>query len=79
MFVLRFQEDEQFLLTFGEVTEVHIYDYDWFDGPYEVTPRFEDQTLETQMKLMRDDVTVNEIPVEIVPNVAGGNTVTIGG
>ena len=79
MFVLRFQEDEQFLLTFGEVTEVHIHDYDWFDGPYEVTPRFEDQTLETQMKLMRDDVTVNEIPVEIVPNVAGGNTVTIGG
>jgi hypothetical protein len=49
-----------------------------FDGPYEVTPRFYEQKLETKEKLMIDDVTVEIIPAYEVPNIAGGLTVTIG-
>lgn len=49
-----------------------------FDGPYEVTPRFHEQTLETKNKLMIDDVTVEVIPAHEVSNPAGGLTVTIG-
>lgn len=76
-FVLRFQEDESFRLTFGEVTEIHTYDYDWFDGPYEVTPTaWEGQTLETEMKLMRQNVEVEEIPYTETNNDYG-TTVTI--
>ena len=49
-----------------------------YDGPYEVTPRFYEQTLETKNKLMTDDVTVEIIPAHEVTNPAGGLTVTIG-
>lgn len=49
-----------------------------YDGPYEVTPRFYKQKLETKEKLMTDDVTVDVIPVHEVTNPAGGITVTIG-
>ena len=49
-----------------------------YDGPYEVTPRFYEQVLETKEKLMIDDVTVDVIPVHEVTNPAGGITVTIG-
>jgi hypothetical protein len=49
-----------------------------FDGPYEVTPRFYEQKLETKEKLMIDDVTVEVIPAHEVTNPAGGLTVTIG-
>lgn len=49
-----------------------------YDGPYEVTPDFEDQVLETEDLLMSDDVIVKEIPVAEVTNPAGGLTLTIG-
>lgn len=49
-----------------------------YDGPYEVTPRFHEQTLKTKNKLMTDDVTVEVIPAHEVTNPAGGLTVTIG-
>ena len=49
-----------------------------FDGPYEVTPRFHEQTLKTKNKLMTDDVTVETIPVYRTINPSGGNTVSIG-
>ena len=49
-----------------------------FDGPYEVTPRFHKQTLETKNKTMTDDVTVETIPVYRTINPSGGNTVSIG-
>lgn len=49
-----------------------------YDGDYVVDPRFVSQTLETQGKVMRDDVTVNEIAVSAVQNPQGGNTIWIG-
>lgn len=53
--------------------------YPIFAGPYQVTPAFEDQTLETNNKLMTSDVEVEAIYVSSTPNPAGGNTIYIGG
>lgn len=49
-----------------------------YDGSYEVTPRLYAQSLDTDGKLMRDDVTVYEIPVTRTTNPHGGQTVLIG-
>ena len=49
-----------------------------YEGEYEVVPRLYQQGLETRDKVMRDDVTVYEIPVAYTSNVYGGKTVVIG-
>ena len=49
-----------------------------YEGSYEVTPRLYTQTLDTDQKLMGDDVTVYEIPVTRTSNLQGGQTVVIG-
>lgn len=49
-----------------------------YGGPYEVTPRLYAQSLDTDGKLMEDDVTVYEIPVTRTTNPTGGLTVLIG-
>ena len=49
-----------------------------YDGDYEVTPRLYSQSLETDGKLMEDNVTVYEIPVTTTTNPHGGQTVLIG-
>ena len=49
-----------------------------YEGEYTVTPRLYDQYLETNNKVMTDDVTVYEIPVVYTSNVYGGKTVVIG-
>lgn len=51
---------------------------DWYEGEYEVDPRFVQQTLETQNKGMRRDLEVNAIRVAVAQNPQGGNTVYIG-
>lgn len=53
-------------------------DYKHYEGKYEVKPSFEKQKLNTKNKVMDDDVTVKEIPVTVVSNSSGGNTVIIG-
>lgn len=53
-------------------------DLPFYDGPYEVTPRLETQTLETELKAMEHDVTVHEIPVTRTSNPYDGITVLIG-
>lgn len=51
-----------------------------YEGEYEVIPiLYADQVLATSGLVMRDDVTVREIPVEKVSNPSGGYTATIGG
>lgn len=50
-----------------------------YAGPYVVTPAFEEQFLYTDNKLMTSDVEVEAIYVSSTPNLAGGNTVYIGG
>ena len=49
-----------------------------YEGPYDVIPRLYDQSLDTNGKLMRDDVTVYEIPITRTSNPEGGQTVLIG-
>ena len=50
-----------------------------YPGPYNVTPKSYDQTLNTKNLLMINDTTVKEIPYFEVSNTQGGFTVTIGG
>lgn len=49
-----------------------------YTGDYEVTPRLYLQTLATNGKSMRNDVTVYEIPVVSTTNPHGGQTILIG-
>lgn len=48
-----------------------------YKGSYEVTPKVEAQILQTAEKVMRDDVTIKEIPYVEVTNPAGGTTIII--
>lgn len=50
-----------------------------YEGEYEVIPKVVEQKLQTNARLLLDDVTVRKIPKESVSNEAGGYTVTIGG
>ena len=73
---ITFHEDSAFPVEFGEVQ--YITAADWYEGEYEVTPQLTAQTLETEEKMMRHDVTVHEIPVTRTTNPHGGQTVVIG-
>lgn len=67
---------DQFTVTFGNV--IKIPDVDYYEGPYEVTPRaWQETVLETKDKAMADDVTVLEIPYYETGNVYNGLTVYI--
>ena len=49
-----------------------ITNYDYYEGPYVVTPlAYNKIILETNDKLMQDDVTVNEVPYFETSNVSG--------
>lgn len=49
-----------------------------YNGSYEITPKGEDQILETADKKMKEDLTVKAIPYAEVSNTSGGTTFTIG-
>ena len=49
-----------------------------YTGEYTVTPRLYEQALDTDGKIMDEDVTVHEIPVTRATNPHGGQTVLIG-
>ena len=49
----------------------------YYGGTYEVTPQLETQTISTKEKIMYDDITINSIPYQEVPNEYG-DTVYIG-
>lgn len=51
--------------------------YPLYKGEYEVTPTFQEQTLATADKVLKEDVTVKAIPRYDVANTAGGVTVYI--
>lgn len=50
---------------------------EWYEGEYIVIPETYDQTLATELKRMRDDVTVLAIPYVETTNPAGGITAAI--
>ena len=63
----------------GQVGYAQTKPLPWYEGEYEVTPKWEDIVINTKQKSMRDDVTVTEIPYLEVENPQGGVTVVIGG
>ena len=71
-------DSELQLEVWGEFVREHT-DYPDYTGEYVVTPSFDSQTLQTTGKIMRDDVSVEPITVSRTSNLAGGNTVYIGG
>lgn len=61
------------LLTIPSAVGVTVY-----DGPYEVTPKaWEEQVLQTEGKLMADDVTVFRVPYYETINLFDGKTAYI--
>ena len=69
------ESDQEFETDMGEVIMVH--DGAEYEGPYEVIPKVEAQTLETAGKIMKKDVAVKAIPIYEVSNTSGGSTVYI--
>ena len=47
---------------------------DAYTGKYTVTPSRNTQVLETQNKLLKENITIVEIPYAEVNNTSGGNT-----
>ena len=48
--------------------------FDSYKGEYEVVPARREQVLETQNKLLKENITIVEIPYAEVSNISGGNT-----
>lgn len=67
---------DYFCIDFGEFIEISKYEF--YDGEYIVTPDTINQYLETDAKVMRDDVTVLAVPYAEVSNPDGGLTAIIG-
>lgn len=62
------EEEESLDFEIGEFTQVLPDEY---PGPYDVIPKVNAQQLQTQSKLMRENVTVWGIPYEEVSNLYG--------
>lgn len=45
-----------------------------YTGEYEIVPSRKEQTLDTQNKLLKENITVVEIPYSEVSNLGGGKT-----
>lgn len=67
-----------FRVKLPPVAEEPETDAEVYEGPYEVRPTPGGETMQTEGKLMKDDVTVQPIPYFVVSNDAGGETVYIG-
>lgn len=50
-----------------------------YSDTYEVESSFEDYTISTKGKFLRDNVVVKKVPVSTAGNDAGGYTLNIGG
>ena len=65
---------------FGVVTRTGGHAYPVYDGETTVVPKVaSEQVLETAMKTLMEDITVEKISVHVTSNPQGGNTVYIGG
>ena len=52
---------------------------DEYEGEYTIVPKLAAQTLLTKDRVLRKDISVEEIPITVTANTAGGNTIIIGG
>lgn len=76
---VEFHDAQAFDVEFGELHEVGSADILTYDGSYTVKPSLGVQTLETAGKLMEENTIIEPIPIYVVSNNSGGNTVVIGG
>lgn len=77
---VRLETDEALLsLDFGAVNVLHEGALPAYEGPYEVHPTWQNQTLATREKRMTDDLLIYDIPLSETSNDAGGLTLNIGG
>ena len=74
---LNIESSDEVTLEIAEVVTGGGGTLPYYEGSYEVTPKAVDQTLETRMKSMHDNVHVLEIPYSEVENPSGGKTVNI--
>lgn len=73
-------ENEDVLIGIISISGKPIYAESTYKGPYVITPHpWNDQILDTDLKMMTEDMTVKKIPHSSVDNIYGGRTVTIGG
>lgn len=85
-FVIEDSPDILFEVDGGEALDLELADpiirtgvYPVYDGPIAVVSRIgEEQTLDTGMTSVMEDITVGRIPVTETSNPYGGNTVVIG-
>lgn len=77
-FIVKFGDASTFNTEFGEVQIVNKVG-EVYEGEYEAVPKLEEQTLATAQKFMKDDIKIKQIPISVVSNTGGGNTVIIGG
>lgn len=75
---VEFSKGNDFDVDFGQLTEVG-KEYEHYGGDYDVVPGREGTVLETQDKVLDDDVVVHPIPFFKVSNLSGGTTCYIGG
>lgn len=71
------EENEVFPVEFQDLYFTE-RSYEFFEGPYYVTPMVSEQSLETKDKLMKENVEVAAIPFFQVSNPSGGSTIFIG-
>ena len=72
--------DEDILIGTISIAGKPIHMGETYKGSYEVIPHpWDDQVLDTKLKMMTQDMTVRAIPHISVDNKFGGRTVTIGG
>lgn len=76
---LEFNEDKKILdLTFDNFQQIISHNVERYGGEYEIEPKVEQQVLQTNQKLMEDDLTILAIPYSEVSNDSDGYTVYIG-
>jgi len=69
---LKIVDDDPIHFGTSEYINTKLIDRDIYEGPYVVTPAVElQQVLETDGKIMKDDVVVEEIPTYLTQNEKG--------
>ena len=65
-------------ISIGKLGIVRCY-HGKYTGYYTVIPSVSGEVLETNGKVLKDDITVRPIPYYVTSNLSGGYTVNIGG
>lgn len=76
---VEFDAEQTFDVSFGELQEVSTERIPSYSGPYTLKSSLDPQTMETSGLMMKDNVQIEGLPIYVVSNNSGGDTVIIGG